>query len=101
MELPIPHKGTSGELAAPFGVCCREGRSCSELPKTVREKFSDSSCVGKGKRAGQCPPRRATFSENRSCVVVVDGLGGGNGADYGERLVAEGFAVVENVVESV
>src|SRR6266566_5854704 len=70
-----PIESPCGELAAPFGVCCREGRSCSELPKTVREKFSDSSCVGKGKRAGQCPPRRATFSENRSCVVVVDVLG--------------------------
>src|SRR6266478_2654770 len=47
------------------------------------------------------PPLHATLSENRSCAVIVDVVGRGNGTDFSESLFAEKFAVLENNVESV
>src|SRR5258708_32604117 len=47
------------------------------------------------------PVLHATLSENRSCLVIVDVVGRGNGTDFSESLVAEKFAVLENNVESI
>src|SRR5258708_32842470 len=47
------------------------------------------------------PARHATLVENRSCLVIVDVVGRGNGTDFSESLVAEKFAVLENNVESI
>jgi len=37
----------------------------------------------------------------RSCLVIVDVVGRGNGTDFSESLVAEEFAVLENNVENI
>src|SRR5260370_9275052 len=46
-------------------------------------------------------PARHTPAENRSCAVIIDVVGRGNGTDFSESLVAEKFAILKNNVESV
>src|SRR5712692_4467511 len=65
-----------------------------------RDTRPQQNVAGLPTRSGQAPPA-ATFSGDCSDGIIVSVVRRGDGANFGERLVAQDFAVFENCFESV